>query len=447
MNDIRMEKIYDVLINGMPLTKYFLSKFGINESDIKELVDEQRIVEVSEDTYELYTLYDLYYYGVDLLAKKEIKKANACFKRCYQLNPNNRIFLLQLLIKSLKLREYEMFMKRFSKLEQIESGKHQPDNNLYLYLINIINPCSEEYQDRLANMEYDDIFLPNDSSEYHLKEMNNIRHLIMKMRYRAAIDELNRIIFKDGYSTAEQEILRELLNQVLEKEKENKLHLLDLAKIGKYQDIISILKNTSRTRYLSNHETYIVMISQAIVELLDTGLIPEPKIENTQCLYKALLGKNYALAQTINDKYMIQSHPPLDYQIMEILLRDLNNLTNKLSKDESARDTQPVSDKSYFKSIEDIAYFIQGENIVLDEAIKKFKLTSEDLLIIKLIYARSYYAEEMYLLGDIQVQEVEKHKDKTSRVLKLLNEVRTNKQFYKNRKQNYVRTRRIESEC
>ena len=53
----------------------------------------------------------------------------------------------------------------------------------------------------------------------------------------------------------------------------------------------------------------------------------------------------------------------------------------------------------------------------------------------------------MYLLGDIQVQEVEKHKDKTSRVLKLLNEVRTNKQFYKNRRQNYVRTRRIESEC
>lgn len=447
MNDKRMEKIYEVMLNGMPLTKYFLSKFGINESDIKELVDEQRIVEVIEDTYELYTLYDLYYYGIDLLAKKEIKKANACFKRCNQLNHNNRTFLIQLLIKSLKLREYEMFMSRFFKLEQIEPEKHRADNNLYLYLINIISPCPKEYQERLANMEYDDIFLPNDSSEYHLKEMNNIRHLIMKQRYRAAIEELNRIIFKDGYSTAEQEILRELLNQVVEKEKESKLHLLDLAKTGKYLDIISILKTISRTRYLSNHETYIVMISQAIIDLLDTGLIPESKVENTQCLYKALLGKNFALAKAINDKYVIQSHPPLDYQIMEILLRDLNNLINKISKEESTRDTQPVSNKNYFKSIEEIAYFIQNENIDLDDAIQKFNLTSEDLLIIKLIYARSYYAEEMYLLGDIQVQEVEKHKDKTSRVLKLLNEVRTNKQFYKNRRQKYVRARRIESEC
>ena len=446
MNNQKIETVYEVMLNGMPLTKQFLFKFGLQETDIIDLINEQVIVQISPDTYELYTLYDLYYYGVKLLANKEIKKANACFKRCYQLNPNNRLFLLQLLIKSLKLREYDMFMTRFSKLETIEPEKNQSDNNLYLYLINIINPCPKEYQDRLANMEYDDIFLPNNSNEYHLKEMNNIRHLIMKHRYRGAIDELNKIIFKDGYSSAEEEILKELLTQVVEKEKERKLELLELAKGGKYQEIVYRLKIISQTRYLSNHETYMVMISSAIINLLDTGLIPIPTIENTQCLYNALLGNNYALAKTINDKYTIQSHPPLDFQIIEVLLRDLNNLMNKIAKEEAERKEKTILIKDYFKSIEDIAYYIQGENIELEAAIKKFNLTSEDLLIIKLVYARSYYAEEMYLLGDALVNEVEKHQDKTTRVIKLLNEVRTNKKFYKNRRQAYSRTRRVESE-
>ena len=96
--------------------------------------------------------------------------------------------------------------------------------------------------------------------------------------------------------------------------------------------------------------------------------------------------------------------------------------------------------------IEDIAYYIQEEKLPLEKACQKLNLNMEQIHLVKLIYARDYYIESMFKEGDKLLQEIEKSKDKTPRVRKLLKEIRENRMFYQNRVNAKTRKRILKTE-
>lgn len=65
--------------------------------------------------------------------------------------------------------------------------------------------------------------------------------------------------------------------------------------------------------------------------------------------------------------------------------------------------------------------------------VKEYKLSINDLNIIKLSLAKEYYKRALYTNGDKYVKEVERQKDKSKEVKKFIDEVKKNKLFYKNR--------------
>ena len=71
--------------------------------------------------------------------------------------------------------------------------------------------------------------------------------------------------------------------------------------------------------------------------------------------------------------------------------------------------------------------------MTLDEVVKEFNLNNEQKDILLLIFARDNYYKENYSNGDVYIKMVEKDRDKSSEVKKFLNEVKTNKKYYKNR--------------
>ena len=441
MIESRIKKICELIIKGIPLTKSTLIKNGITIAEIDEMIDEGTLKIIDGDLYELYSLYELYYYGVELLSEKEIKKANMCFKLCHQINPNNRIFLLQLFCKSLKLHDYKMAFERFSKLEQIESEKYKADNNLYLYLLSMLTSCSIEYEEKLYSMDYDSILIPGDSQEYNKDELNNIRHLIMKNKYNSALRLLNVIMQRDKYSAVQNEVLKELLQQVNDADKEFRLSLLKSVKEEKYGDICMALLRISKQRYLSNNETYIYMIIKTIISILKTNIVPESIIVETDCLYEALKGNNFSIAKSINDKMLNTKYPPLDNQIINILLIKLNKLIFDIKTEQYENTIQKMSFDDCVKEMNVKLYPLIPEDITEEEIKLNVNLSEEDILIIRLIKARNYYIECMYLLGDTIIKEVEKSKFKTTRVARYINEIRTNKLFYMYRTDIYTRKR------
>lgn len=85
------------------------------------------------------------------------------------------------------------------------------------------------------------------------------------------------------------------------------------------------------------------------------------------------------------------------------------------------------------ENLNEVAIFILENKMDFKEAKEKFDLSSEEINIIKLIFARDYYTKEYYDMGDKYFREVEKNKDKTKRVNKLLSEIKRDRNFYKNR--------------
>lgn len=93
------------------------------------------------------------------------------------------------------------------------------------------------------------------------------------------------------------------------------------------------------------------------------------------------------------------------------------------------------------QDLEKIAYSIDENIITLKEAIDKFNLTEEQILLIKLIRARNFYIDKIPQAGDQLVKDVERNKNKTLQVIYFLDEIKRNKKMYLNRFDRYVKTK------
>ena len=107
MDESKIETIYQIIINKKPITKIELIKQGFNEFEINQIIEEGILKPIDNNEYKLYSLYELYYYGLNLLSKNQAYQANACFKRCYELEPNNRDFALQQFLR-LHYKDFEV---------------------------------------------------------------------------------------------------------------------------------------------------------------------------------------------------------------------------------------------------------------------------------------------------------------------------------------------------
>lgn len=120
---------------------------------------------------------------------------------------------------------------------------------------------------------------------------------------------------------------------------------------------------------------------------------------------------------------------------LDSLIRQINHINN--DKDvEVNMDIEDFTNENINYGIEnlnEIAIFILESKMDFNIAKEKFNLSDEDINIIKLIFAKDYYTKEYYDIGDRYFKEVEKSKNKTKRLNKILAEIRKNRNFYKHR--------------
>lgn len=84
--------------------------------------------------------------------------------------------------------------------------------------------------------------------------------------------------------------------------------------------------------------------------------------------------------------------------------------------------------------IESIANLVANGLDVI-EACQQFNLTTEQIGIVLLIFARECYSQNNFILGDAYLKRAERFQDKTTLINNLLDNVRRNKKFYSNRNQ------------
>ena len=92
------------------------------------------------------------------------------------------------------------------------------------------------------------------------------------------------------------------------------------------------------------------------------------------------------------------------------------------------------------KYISEISRMVFTENVSLEEACRRFNYDTNQMNIIRLIYAEDYYSIGDYKSGDALFKLVSESKNKSKRVKIILENVRLRKKFYKNRprEENFV---------
>ena len=127
------------------------------------------------------------------------------------------------------------------------------------------------------------------------------------------------------------------------------------------------------------------------------------------------------------------------YDFTDLIAKLSGKLKPEDSKSYIKMKVSDFTDKYSYYGIDQIEEIIMqiSSGIPVEVVVSKHELTYEQTLLVNLIYARECYTNGDYTTGDLYVQKVEKSK-KSDTIKKLLDEIRRNKRFYKNRKENSI---------
>ena len=89
-----------------------------------------------------------------------------------------------------------------------------------------------------------------------------------------------------------------------------------------------------------------------------------------------------------------------------------------------------IEGANYKRALYEIVNYIRSLNIDIETGIKKIGILNEQSQLIKLICAKDYYIEGNNYLGEKLLNSVEKSNYKTGLAIKLLNEIKANKETY-----------------
>lgn len=477
-NRIRISKIYDMIAHDFILNYENLLAYGFNELEIENSINEKVLKLNSKGEYDILQISDLTGYGIRQLLAKRYVFAKRCISKCYVLTENKREYLTRLLLILVKFEKYQEAMEVYSHLEILESDIKESEeyyyntNIMYLYLLNMLTTCNQRYQNIINDFDQDLIL--KEIKKLNLPDVDNeIRKCIILNKFKFAFQLVHNKIKTSSNYTIDDQLLRQLLCNTVDLEEKYKKDLIQYLEMEEYQKILDLLDEKRNHRYLNNQEMYAYLVTESIIDIRKTGIIPICKISNTTYLYDAIKGNNFSLAQKINRNFLKRKNKSPENDLLDMLLTKMNEIILEIKLDISKKDdeiellqkkkpfdtsqeeqrlTTEISkyteDKINEPSkeiifAEELAYYIKAEMMTIDEARKKLGISNSQIMLIKLIYARDYFIEGIDELGNKLLKEVEKSKEKTSEAYELLNEIKSNKNIYKCRTDSKIKKRII----
>ena len=118
--------------------------------------------------------------------------------------------------------------------------------------------------------------------------------------------------------------------------------------------------------------------------------------------------------------------------LLSTLMHNDNNNQQDIKYKEFKSDF--IRDICGISNFPDINLFICESGLDVESACKQLNLSSDVIQIIKLIYAREYYKISNMKKGDLFIKSVEMSPFKNTKVKKLLEDVKKNKNFYRYQK-------------
>lgn len=354
INEENLNKMYDGIINNeeMTITTKELNSYGFNSKDLSDLIEQGILKREKRGYYSYLSVKDLYKYGRRLNQKKEYEKAVLCFEKCYQLNPNDINICFQLFFRNILIHDYENALKYFEILDDNDDEYYTSDNNLYIYLLNIITELPEKYKSYAKHIKYEDLKAKDDDKRFgDIVLENKIRKAIHNKKFAVAAKMLNKILNEKGTLNFQNIIVKNLLLQVKEVKDNRRNIILDMINNEEYQNIFDYLINLEEQIYLDKNDYLIKKIVQNLIYMNKTSKIPKIEIMSTDRFTDAVVGQNFELALSLMEKTHIETGLAQDENPIYLLLVKINEQLNKIKSEKNIDIEEEIENKNE-KSIE-----------------------------------------------------------------------------------------------
>ena len=326
----------------------------------------------------------------------------------------SRITILKDLIGYLKESNISKVYEMFRLLDETNDIELQKENNLYLYLLSYIAEVPDEYIIRLSSINHEDLLINSENTRYEeISTQNKIRINIFRAKFYEVKEMIEKTTYNMFVNETERELLLTLVKLANEKEKQTRTQIESLVKNKGYSDLISLLEKRKEKRKLNIYETYIYIITTAILRIIKINKIPKVTNQNPSNIKEAILGYNFKEALVINKKDIAEKYEDSKY-VINLLLIEINKLINKVINeyriklenekkmimDNINRIKEELSKGNIELSLELILDFLKNNNkeeyIYLIEKLIKISLLSNDLSYKKVLDILNLVAEGKY---------------------------------------------------
>ena len=157
---------------------------------------------------------------------------------------------------------------------------------------------------------------------------------------------------------------------------------MKLTKSKRYNEIIDFLEKKESKQSLSIIDRHVLKVVRQIVDIQNTGIVPEVDIFETEYIREAINAHNYELALSMCKEYSKEHNIVDENNILYLLLVDICELVKKVSLDEE--------DKIENISLANIINFLINYDLdkafkILPKYLKSINKESYEFLIISLI--------------------------------------------------------------
>ena len=218
-------------------------------------------------------------------------------------------------------------------LENVSTNEYlRKDYKVYLYLLSQVSQVPEIYKTKIEDINSDPLLMLHRKPNNLQKQDNVIMRLILKGKYKFAIEKLNDFLSEDHNYAVHRIILKNLISQIIFVNDKYKSDILEKVKQKRYCEIIYMLEEISSTRQLRNDEIALMNMIKTIISIYETGETPTPIENETTQVTEAILFLDYEKALSLESEFLVSKGIPLDKSPMYILLVEVNQLIKNIKR-------------------------------------------------------------------------------------------------------------------
>lgn len=328
-----LNTIYELMLNRIIPTKERLLSMGITEEQINYLLVNNLIIEAQPNTYKLSPVKVLFEYGKENMLQGNKRTAQDMYLLCYKIKPKHRDTCLQLFYNAVLRCDYNKAYEYLYALENVSTQEHmRKDYKIYLYLLSQVSQVPDIYQEKLEAILSDRNLITHKKPTKQQKQDNLIVSLILKGKYKFAIESLNNFLAEDFDYEVHRIIIKTLIRNIINQDDKYKKDLLDKVKHKRYREIITILEEISLTRQLRTDEESILDLTKAIIDIFENQNIPVPLPNNATNTKEAIMYFDYERALELETKFLTEKGISVDNSSIHFLLQELTKLIRNINR-------------------------------------------------------------------------------------------------------------------